>query len=96
VALTRDLDLECRGSNQLAGYAACVLQVAHAHRPAQREPVDYILEFVAVDIDHYQRLMESLLERDVGILNYFSHVHSKDIKDDSGKLLEVLLKDVVP
>jgi hypothetical protein len=54
------------------------------------------LEFVAIDIDHYQRLMESLLERDVGILNYFSHVHSKDIKDDSGKLLEVLLKDVVP
>jgi len=53
--------------------------------------VDYILQFVTIDIDHYQRLIESLLESDIGILNYFSHVQSKAIKDDSSRLLESLL-----
>lgn len=57
---------------------------------------DYILSFVAIDIDHYQQLMESLLEMDVGILNYFSHVRSKAIKDEASSMMGLLLDDMQP
>ncbi|RLA33516.1 MAG: Lrp/AsnC family transcriptional regulator [Gammaproteobacteria bacterium] len=53
--------------------------------------IDYILSFVTVDIDHYQRLIEDLLAREIGILAYFSHVRSKSIKEGSNNLLEHLL-----
>ena len=55
--------------------------------------VDYILKFITIDIDHYQRLMERLLEKDIGILMYFSHVRSKAIKDDSSDLLVKFLSE---
>jgi Lrp/AsnC family transcriptional regulator of ectoine degradation len=57
---------------------------------------DYILRFVAADIDEYQKIMETLLDMDVGILNYFSHVRSKDIKDETSGMVRVLLDDVQP
>ncbi len=56
--------------------------------------IDYILKFVTTDIDHYQQLIEELLEQDVGIMMYFSHVRSKAIKDNSGDLLNVLLEEM--
>lgn len=55
---------------------------------------DYILNFVTTDIDHYQQLIERLLEQDIGILAYFSHVRSKSIKNDTSKLLDVLLREM--
>lgn len=55
--------------------------------------IDYILKFVTTDIDHYQQLIENLLEQDIGIMMYFSHVRSKEIKDDSSQLLNVLLNE---
>lgn len=57
---------------------------------------DYILTFVAADIDQYQQIMEKLLEMDVGILNYFSHVRSKAIKDEPSSMARILLDDVKP
>ncbi len=56
--------------------------------------VDYILQFVTIDIDHYQRLIEQLLNSNIGILMYFSHVRSKAIKDDSTDLLRNLLAEM--
>ena len=56
--------------------------------------IDYILKFVTTDIDHYQQLIEQLLEQDVGIMMYFSHVRSKAIKDNSGDLLNILLDEM--
>lgn len=56
--------------------------------------IDYIMKFVTTDIDHYQQLIEGLLEQDIGIMMYFSHVRSKAIKDDSGDLLNVLLSEI--
>jgi Lrp/AsnC family transcriptional regulator of ectoine degradation len=56
--------------------------------------IDYILKFVTTDIDHYQQLIESLLEQDIGIMVYFSHVRSKAIKEDSSELLDVLLNEM--
>jgi Lrp/AsnC family transcriptional regulator of ectoine degradation len=52
---------------------------------------DYILRFLTTDIDEYQRIIDGLLDRDVGIRNYFSHVRSKAIKNESGSILELLL-----
>lgn len=51
---------------------------------------DYILRFLTTDIDQYQSIIDGLLDRDVGILNYFSHVRSKAIKDEPG-ILDLLL-----
>lgn len=52
---------------------------------------DYILRFLTTDIDEYQRIIDRLLDQDIGILNYFSHVRSKAIKNESGSVLELLL-----
>lgn len=35
---------------------------------------DYLLKFVTRNVSHYQSVMEGLLERDIGIENYFSYV----------------------
>lgn len=53
--------------------------------------IDYILHFIAIDIDHYQKLIESLPDRDIGIVNYFSHVRSNAIKEDLNQLLPTLI-----
>jgi len=42
--------------------------------------IDYLLEVVARDMGHYQRLIEDLLERDIGIERYFTYVVTKAIK----------------
>lgn len=55
---------------------------------------DYILKFIAIDVDHYQRLMERLLEQNIGIQAYFSYVRSKAVKDDIGNVLDVLLQEL--
>ena len=55
---------------------------------------DYILKFIAIDVDHYQRLMEQLLEQNIGIQAYFSHVRSKAVKDDMSNVLDVLLQEL--
>ncbi|HTK36379.1 MAG TPA: Lrp/AsnC family transcriptional regulator [Caulobacteraceae bacterium] len=43
--------------------------------------VDYILKFMAPSIDAYQRLIDGLLEQDLGIARYFTYVVTKTIKD---------------
>ncbi len=55
--------------------------------------VDYIVKFVAIDIDQYQQLIDQLLEQDIGILAYFSHVRSKPIKEAEQGLLNALLTE---
>ena len=35
---------------------------------------DYLLKFIARSLNHYQELIEELLERNIGIEEYFSHV----------------------
>ena len=42
---------------------------------------DYLLRVVARDIDAYQRLIDDLLERRIGIARYFSYVVTKEIRD---------------
>lgn len=42
--------------------------------------VDYIVKFVARDIEHYQAMMDSLLDSDVGIDRYFTYITTRQIK----------------
>jgi len=42
--------------------------------------IDYILKVVSDDIDAYQRLIDRLLMRDLGIERYFTYVVTKTVK----------------
>ncbi|TIN13771.1 MAG: Lrp/AsnC family transcriptional regulator [Mesorhizobium sp.] len=45
--------------------------------------VDYVLKVMARDIDAYQRLVDTLLEREIGIDRYFTFVVTKTVKDET-------------
>ncbi|GAB1583633.1 MULTISPECIES: Lrp/AsnC family transcriptional regulator [Phyllobacteriaceae] len=45
--------------------------------------VDYILKVVARDIDAYQRLIDDLLQREIGIDRYFTYIVTRTVKDDA-------------
>lgn len=53
--------------------------------------VDYLLKVVARDIDAYQRLIDMLLEREVGIARYFTYIVTKIVKDDPVLPLDALV-----
>src|SRR5918995_5887472 len=44
--------------------------------------VDYLLKVMARDIDAYQRLVDGLLEREVGIDRYFTYIVTKTVKEE--------------
>ena len=52
--------------------------------------VDYVLKVVARDIDSYQRLVDALLDRDIGIDRYFTYIVTRTVKDDAVLPVEVL------
>jgi Lrp/AsnC family transcriptional regulator of ectoine degradation len=53
--------------------------------------VDYLLKIVARDIDAYQRLVDSLLEREIGIARYFTYIVTRVVKEEDALPLERLL-----
>jgi len=44
--------------------------------------VDYMLKIMARDVDAYQRLVDSLLENEIGIDRYFTYIVTKTVKDE--------------
>ena len=42
--------------------------------------IDYILKVAASDIDDYQRLIDMLLQLNLGIERYFTYVVTKNVK----------------
>lgn len=44
--------------------------------------VDYFLKIMARDIDAYQRLVDGLLEREIGIDRYFTYIVTKAVKEE--------------
>jgi Lrp/AsnC family transcriptional regulator of ectoine degradation len=52
--------------------------------------VDYVLKVVARDIDAYQRLVDALLERQIGIDRYFTYIVTRTVKDETAAPLEAL------
>jgi Lrp/AsnC family transcriptional regulator of ectoine degradation len=45
--------------------------------------VDYIMKVMAPDIDAYQRLIDGLLDRDLGIDRYFTYIVTKTVKEET-------------
>ena len=54
---------------------------------------DYLLKFIARGVAHYQEIMENLLERDLGIDQYFSYIAIKPVVERKAVPLESLLAD---
>lgn len=55
--------------------------------------VDYLVKVVARDIDAYQRLVDALLEREIGIDRYFTYIVTKTVKDELVMPLDTLVGD---
>ena len=56
--------------------------------------VDYILKIVAADIDAYQRLIDTLLDRELGIARYFTYIVTKTVKEEAVLPVSLLMPDV--
>jgi len=54
--------------------------------------VDYVVKVMARDIDAYQRLVDGLLQREIGIDRYFTYIVTKTVKDET--VLQVA--DILP
>ena len=53
--------------------------------------VDYVLKVMARDIDAYQRLIDGLLEREIGIDRYFTYIVTKTVKEETALPVAQLL-----
>lgn len=53
--------------------------------------VDYVLKIMAPDIDAYQRLVDGLLDRELGIDRYFTYIVTKTVKEETVLPLPTLL-----
>ena len=56
--------------------------------------VDYVLKVMARDIDAYQRLIDGLLEREIGIDRYFTYIVTKTVKEETVLPVADLLQPV--
>lgn len=54
--------------------------------------IDYLMKVVALDIDHYQRVIDGLLAADIGIDRYFTYIVTRQVKRSAGMPLEHLLE----
>lgn len=53
--------------------------------------IDYMLKVVARDIDAYQRFVDALLEREIGIDRYFTYIVTRTVKDEPALPVDALL-----
>lgn len=58
--------------------------------------VDYILKIMATNIDAYQRLIDDLLDREVGIERYFTYIVTKTVKEETTLPVTELLSADTP
>jgi Lrp/AsnC family transcriptional regulator of ectoine degradation len=55
--------------------------------------VDYVLKVMAPDIDTYQRFVDGLLDREIGIERYFTYIVTKTVKEEAAQPVAGLLSD---
>lgn len=55
--------------------------------------VDYVLKVMTPDIDTYQRFVDGLLDREIGIERYFTYIVTKTIKEETVQPVAGLLPD---
>lgn len=53
--------------------------------------MDYLMKVVATDIDHYQQVIEELLNANIGIARYFTYIVTKPVKRAHGYPIQHLL-----
>jgi len=53
--------------------------------------LDYLMQVITRDIEAYQEVMDALLEAQVGLARYFTHVVTKPVKGPGGPPLDQLL-----
>jgi len=53
--------------------------------------MDYLMKVVATDIDHYQQVIEELLNANIGIARYFTYIVTKPVKRAQGYPIQHLL-----
>jgi Lrp/AsnC family transcriptional regulator, regulator of ectoine-degradation genes len=58
--------------------------------------VDYILKIMTPDIDAYQRLVDGLLQRSLGIERYFTYIVTKTVKEETVLPLADLMSATAP
>lgn len=54
--------------------------------------IDYVLKLVTRDVAHYQRLIDDLLAKDVGVDTYFTYIVTKRVKDSPVIPLSILMQ----
>ena len=54
---------------------------------------DYMLKFVARSVAHYQHIMESILDRNIGVDKYFSYIVIKSVFDREYVSIKALMTD---
>lgn len=54
---------------------------------------DYLLKVIARNINAYQQLIDRLLDRNIGLVRYFTYVVTKDVKSGSSLPLQRLLDE---
>lgn len=90
--VTTLVSLKSHEAGDFMRFENAVNEVPHiVHCEAVIGEIDYILNFIALDVDHYQRIVDQLLDADIGIYKYASNVRSKLTKSDSSLLLRNLL-----
>ncbi|MBX5137686.1 Lrp/AsnC family transcriptional regulator [Rhizobium lentis] len=55
---------------------------------------DYLLKFIVTDLDRYNLLLETLLDKSVGVEKYFSYVVTRSIKDSRTPRVQDLLSRI--
>lgn len=54
--------------------------------------IDYFLKFVCQGIDTYQRLIDQMLQSEIGLRRYYTYVVTKPVKSQAFPPLSVLIK----
>lgn len=92
--VTTLVSLKTHEANDFTKFENAVSDVPQiVHCEAVIGEIDYILKFIALDVDHYQRLIDKILDANIGIHKYSSNVRSKLIKSDSTSLLAELFQN---
>lgn len=53
--------------------------------------IDYVLKIVARDVDAYQRLIDGLLLREIGIDRYYTYIVTRTVKEETALPLDRLI-----
>ncbi len=52
---------------------------------------DYLMQIVTRDVDTYQRLIDRLLDRGLGLARYYTYIVTKDVKSSGAPPLDFLI-----